>query len=87
MVRLAGDSPEMMYLSYTALQRCVSRLLSNFHGCLVRRHAEPTIPPRVTYALTSLGAELAAPLREIVNRLARRIPDILAAQQTYDRQR
>jgi DNA-binding HxlR family transcriptional regulator len=47
---------------------------------------EPTSPPRVIYELTPIGGELAAPLRDVVERLGRRVPDILAAQLAYDRQ-
>jgi DNA-binding HxlR family transcriptional regulator len=52
---------------------------------LIQRLVDPTIPPRVTYELTPVGAELAAPLRDVIERLGRRVPDILAAQRTYDR--
>jgi DNA-binding HxlR family transcriptional regulator len=53
---------------------------------LIRCFVEPTIPPRVTYELTPIGGELAEPLRDVIERLGRLVPDILAAQVDYDRQ-
>jgi DNA-binding HxlR family transcriptional regulator len=50
---------------------------------LVQRLVEPTV---VTYELTPIGGELAAPLRDVIERLGRFVPDILAAQLAYDRQ-
>ncbi len=53
---------------------------------LVQRLVEPTVPPRVTYELAPIGGELAAPLRDVIERLRRLVPDILAVQPVYDRQ-
>lgn len=54
---------------------------------LVKRIAEPGIPARVTYELTAIGSELAAPLRDVIERLGQQVPAILAAQLAYDRER
>jgi DNA-binding HxlR family transcriptional regulator len=74
--RIEGISEKMLSQTLKSLVR----------DGLVRRLVEPANPPRVTYELTLIGGELAAPLRDVVERLGRFVPDILAAQQTYDRQ-
>jgi DNA-binding HxlR family transcriptional regulator len=74
--RIEGISEKMLTQTLKSLVR----------DGLVRRLVEPTNPPRVTYELTPIGEYLAAPLRDVVVRLGRRVPDILAAQQSYDRQ-
>jgi DNA-binding HxlR family transcriptional regulator len=51
---------------------------------LITRRVERTMPPHVAYELTAIGGELAAPLQEVITRLGRRIPDIIAAQLAYD---
>jgi DNA-binding HxlR family transcriptional regulator len=73
--RLEGISEKMLSQTLKSLVR----------DGLVRRLAESTIPPRVTYELTPIGGELAAPLHDVIARLGRLVPDILAAQQAYDR--
>ena len=80
-------------LRFHALRDCVEgvseKMLTHTLRNLVRdglamRHAEPTIPPRVSYALTPLGQEMAAPLREVLECIGRRIGDITASQRAYD---
>jgi DNA-binding HxlR family transcriptional regulator len=73
--RIEGISEKMLSQTLKSLVR----------DGLVRRRVKPVIPPRVTYELTPIGEELAAPLHDVVERLGRFVPDILAAQQTYDR--
>jgi DNA-binding HxlR family transcriptional regulator len=51
---------------------------------LVERLVESTIPPRVSYKLSAIGHEVAAPLNEVLRWIGRRILDIHAAQKTYD---
>jgi DNA-binding HxlR family transcriptional regulator len=51
---------------------------------LVAREVEPTVPPRVTYSLTPLGLELAGTVGVVVEWIARRIDEILAAREQYD---
>ena len=74
--RIEGISEKMLSQTLKSLVR----------DGLVRRLVEPTIPPRVTYELTPIGGELAAPLRDVIERLGRLVPDILAAQLAYDRE-
>jgi DNA-binding HxlR family transcriptional regulator len=74
--RIEGISEKMLSQTLKALVR---------DGLVVRR-VERTMPPHVTYELTAIGAELAAPLQEVIARLGRRVPDILAAQLAYDDQ-
>lgn len=51
----------------------------------VARTVEPTVPPRVSYALTELGRDLASPLQHLIDRIAVRVKDVLRAQEAYDR--
>jgi len=53
---------------------------------LVERTVEPTIPPRVSYALTSLGHSAAKPLRQLMRWVADHGYTILAAQARHDDQ-
>ncbi|MFJ7248783.1 winged helix-turn-helix transcriptional regulator [Kitasatospora sp. NPDC098652] len=43
---------------------------------LVRREVAPTTPPQVTYGLTEFGRELGEPLRELFDRITRRLPPL-----------
>jgi DNA-binding HxlR family transcriptional regulator len=85
-----GEGPLRFHLLRDRIEGISEKMLSQtlksvVRDGLVRRLVEPTVPPRVTYELTPIGAELAAPLRDVVERLGRFVPDILAAQQAYDR--
>ncbi|MGI5218017.1 winged helix-turn-helix transcriptional regulator [Nocardia sp. CA-290969] len=51
---------------------------------LVSRRAENTIPPKVEYSLTPLGARVAEHLRALIDVLESNISEITAAQQDYD---
>jgi DNA-binding HxlR family transcriptional regulator len=44
---------------------------------LVHREVEATVPPKVTYSLTSLGTEFAVPLCELINWVGRHADDLL----------
>jgi DNA-binding HxlR family transcriptional regulator len=86
-----GEGPLRFHLLRDRIEGISEKMLSQtlkslVRDGLVRRLVEPTIPPRVTYELTPIGKELAAPQRELIERLGRLIPDILAAQLAYDRQ-
>jgi DNA-binding HxlR family transcriptional regulator len=86
-----GERPLRFHLLRDSIEGISEKMLSQtlkflVRDGLVRRLVEPTIPPRVTYELTPIGGELAAPLRDLVGQLGRRVPDILAAQVAYDRQ-
>ncbi|MGW1754556.1 winged helix-turn-helix transcriptional regulator [Streptomyces mirabilis] len=41
---------------------------------LVRREVQPTTPPRVTYGLTELDQDVGEPLKELFDRITRRLP-------------
>ncbi len=41
---------------------------------LVRREVEPTRPPQVTYGLTEFGRDVGEPLKELFDRITRRLP-------------
>jgi DNA-binding HxlR family transcriptional regulator len=51
---------------------------------LVTRDVQATIPPRVEYALTPLGARVAARLRDLIDLVEAEMPAVLAAQNRYD---
>ncbi|QIX53391.1 helix-turn-helix transcriptional regulator [Rhodococcus sp. PSBB066] len=52
---------------------------------LVHRRVETTIPPKVEYSLTPLGAQVAEHLRALIGLLESSMPEVLAAQAEYDR--
>ncbi|MDA2809095.1 helix-turn-helix domain-containing protein [Nocardiopsis sp. RSe5-2] len=52
---------------------------------LIDRSVESSTPPRVTYALTPLGRELASQLRTLIDWITCRTDQIVAAQRRYDR--
>jgi len=86
------DGPLRFHLLRDRIEGISEKMLSQtlkhlVRDGLVRRIAEPSIPPRVTYELTTIGSELAAPLRDVIERLGQQVPAILAAQLAYDRQR
>jgi DNA-binding HxlR family transcriptional regulator len=74
--RIGGISEKMLAQSVRVLGR----------DGLVDREVEPSNPPKVTYRLTPLGAELIVPLCELVRWIGRRTPEIMAAQRRHDRQ-
>ena len=51
---------------------------------LVTREVVSAIPPRVEYALTPLGARVAAQVRGLVELLEGAVPDVVAARDAYD---
>lgn len=67
-------------------EKMLSQTLRTFvRDGLVAREVEPTVPPQVTYSLTPLGSELAGTVGVLVEWIARRIDEILAARERYDR--
>jgi DNA-binding HxlR family transcriptional regulator len=72
--RVEGISEKMLSQSLKMLAR----------DGLVERFVEETIPPRVSYELTQMGKEVAAPLNEVLRWIGRRVPDIQVAQAAYD---
>ncbi|SFP47272.1 DNA-binding transcriptional regulator, HxlR family [Amycolatopsis arida] len=73
--RVAGVSEKMLAQTLQALER----------DGFVRREARPTIPPHVEYSLTDLGREVAEKLVELIRLTETRMPEVLAAQESYDR--
>ncbi|OKI06736.1 HxlR family transcriptional regulator [Streptomyces sp. CB02923] len=72
--RVDGVSEKMLSQTLHALER----------DGLVRREAQPTNPPRVDYALTPLGREVAERLLGLIGLLENRMSAVLAAQERYD---
>jgi DNA-binding HxlR family transcriptional regulator len=72
--QLEGISPKMLSQTLKRLDR---------HG-LVKRTQYPTIPPQVTYELTSLGASLSGPVSAIKSWAETHVGRIEAAKQEYD---
>ncbi|MFI0784031.1 winged helix-turn-helix transcriptional regulator [Streptomyces lydicus] len=72
--RVAGVSEKMLAQTLHALER----------DGLVRREAQQTNPPRVDYALTPLGLQVARQLRQLIDLVEDRMPQVLAAREHYD---
>ncbi|WP_229069924.1 helix-turn-helix domain-containing protein [Actinoplanes sp. DH11] len=72
--RVDGVSEKMLAQTLQALER----------DGLVRREVQATIPPRVEYSLTDLGARAAAKLVELIELLEGEINAMRAAQEAYD---
>ncbi|RZS44332.1 HxlR family transcriptional regulator [Herbihabitans rhizosphaerae] len=51
---------------------------------LVERTVEPSVPPKVSYALTDLGRGLTRPLGQLVRWIAAHAPEVVAARESYD---
>lgn len=51
---------------------------------LVERHVEATRPPKVSYTLTPIGAELTEVVKQLANWIGRRMPAIEEAKARYD---
>jgi|SRR5579859_2814387 len=75
--RVDGVSEKMLAQTLQALER----------DGLVRREVQATIPPRVEYSLTPLGAKIAARLVELIELVEGEIDEIKAAQAEYDLRR
>ncbi|MEU9013246.1 helix-turn-helix domain-containing protein [Streptomyces sp. NPDC048479] len=72
--RIDGVSEKMLSQTLQALER----------DGLVRRDAQPTNPPRVDYELTPLGRQVAERLLTLIRFVEGRMPEVLAARDTYD---
>jgi|SRR5690606_1041228 DNA-binding HxlR family transcriptional regulator len=51
---------------------------------IVRRDAQPVIPPRVDYSLTPIGREAAAQVRALAEWSERRLSEVETARAEYD---
>ncbi len=72
--RVDGVSEKMLSQTLHALER----------DGLVHREAQPTNPPRVDYELTPLGRDVAERLLGLIHLVEGRMPEVLAARETYD---
>jgi len=72
--QIDGISQRMLTLTLRGLER----------DGLVSRTVEPTVPPRVTYALTELGESLKEPVEALGRWAMAHIACIRAAQQRFD---
>lgn len=72
--RIDGISEKMLSQTLQALER---------DGFVVRE-VQATIPPRVEYSLTPLGATVAARLLDLIELLESSMDEVTAAQQRYD---
>jgi DNA-binding HxlR family transcriptional regulator len=75
--RVDGVSEKMLAQTLQALER----------DGLVRREVQATIPPRVEYSLTDLGARVAAKFVELIELVEGEIGTVREAQEAYDRSR
>ncbi|MEU8681382.1 helix-turn-helix domain-containing protein [Streptomyces sp. NPDC048611] len=74
--RVAGVSEKMLAQTLHALER----------DGLVHREAQQTNPPRVDYALTPLGDQVARRLRTLIDLVEDRMPQVMQAREEYDAQ-
>ncbi|MFD0278212.1 winged helix-turn-helix transcriptional regulator [Kitasatospora sp. NPDC127111] len=72
--RLAGVSEKMLTQTLRALER----------DGLLTRTVTPSVPARVDYALTPLGAGLLPLMRSIKTWAEQNMPEVLAARDAYD---
>jgi len=72
--KVEGVSEKMLAQTLHALER----------DGLVLREVQATIPPRVEYTLTPLGARIAAKLRDMLDLLEAEMPTVTAARERYD---
>jgi DNA-binding HxlR family transcriptional regulator len=75
--RVDGVSEKMLSQTLHTLER---------DGLLVRT-VESTIPPRVQYSLTALGARVAERLRSLADLLEASVDEVATARATYDDRR
>jgi DNA-binding HxlR family transcriptional regulator len=75
--RVDGISEKMLAQTLHALER----------DGLVRRDVQATIPPRVEYSLTPVGARIAAKLFELIELVEGEMAAVADAQARYDRAR
>lgn len=72
--QIIGVSPKMLVQNLRNLERCG----------LIEREVFPTVPPKVEYSLTPLGASLVEPLAILGEWAHRHILDVKGAIETYD---
>lgn len=72
--RVDGVSEKMLAQTLQTLER----------NGMVRREVQATIPPRVEYSITPLGAQVAEKLLGLIDLIEGQLPAVLAAQVAYD---
>ena len=72
--RIGGISQKMLSQTLRSLER----------DGIVLRTVEPTMPVRVTYAITPLGRDLLGALRAMIVWAETRIPEVVAHQHAFD---
>jgi DNA-binding HxlR family transcriptional regulator len=72
--QIVGVSPKMLIQNLRNLERCG----------LIERKVYPTVPPKVEYSLTPLGASLVEPLAVIGEWAYRHIQDVKVSIEDYD---
>jgi DNA-binding HxlR family transcriptional regulator len=75
--RVEGVSEKMLSQTLQTLER----------DGMVARDVRSAIPPRVEYALTPLGAQVAQRLKGLADLIEGSVADVLAAREAYDRRR
>jgi DNA-binding HxlR family transcriptional regulator len=66
-------------------QKMLTQCLRNMERSgLVERKVYPVVPPMVEYSLTSLGSTLIEPLRVLCQWAEKHMPDLLAAQSSFE---
>lgn len=73
--RVDGVSERMLSQTLQTLER----------DGLIRRTVLGTIPPHVEYSLTDVGRRITTPLLSLIDVVQDSMPDIVAAQDDYDR--
>lgn len=72
--RVEGVSEKMLSQTLQTLER----------DGMINRRVVSTIPPRVEYSLTGLGAEVAQTLRGLADLLEGSVEQVVAARESYD---
>lgn len=72
--KVDGVSEKMLAQTLQALER----------DGFVHREAQPTIPPRVEYSLTPSGIAVAAKLRDLIEFVEGKVPEVAEARARYD---
>jgi len=83
------DGPLRFYLLRGAVQGISEKMLSQSLKLLIRdglvlRTVEPTVPPQVTYELTSSGKEIAEQLDKVSAWIGENVSHIALSQSRYD---
>ncbi|MDK8875207.1 MULTISPECIES: helix-turn-helix domain-containing protein [Paracoccus] len=83
--------PQRFYEVRNAVEGISERVLSETlkklcrHG-LITRHVQPSVPPKVSYALTGLGEGLLGVMDGLTGWIGRELENVQAAKRRYDAQ-